>query len=109
MHRSEENQQKSRYTTRVDFGRVFAAEMDGLYQLAYLLTVDPEKAEQIFVAGLEDSLKSNCVFKRWASSWAKRIVIQNAIRLLQPRPTKSRRPLALDFTNQAKNETTYKT
>ena len=63
--------------------------MDSLYFLGLLLTGDHEKAEQCFVAGLEDSLKSNQVFAKWAHSWAKRTVIRKAVRLVQPCPLAS--------------------
>lgn len=59
--------------------------MDGLHQLCFLLTADPEKAEQCFLSGLEDCVKANNVFKEWARSWAKRNIIQQAIRIVQPR------------------------
>jgi DNA-directed RNA polymerase specialized sigma24 family protein len=57
-----------------------------LYQLSFLLTADHQKTEQCFVASLEDAVKENRVFKDWARSWAKRTIIQNAIRELKPRP-----------------------
>lgn len=44
------------------------------------------KDDQPALAGLEDSLKENHIFKEWARSWAKRAIIQNAIRELKPRP-----------------------
>ena len=75
------------YATREDFCRIFSEEMNGLYQLSYLLTGEHEKAEQCFVAGLEDSVKANNVFREWARSWAKRVIIKNAIRALRPQPT----------------------
>src|SRR5262249_39807401 len=59
---------------------------DELYQLSFLLTADHHKAEQCFVAGFEEAVKENHVFKEWARSWAKRAIIQNAIRELKPRP-----------------------
>ena len=31
-------------------------------------------------------MKGNPVFKEWARSWARRTIIQNAVRLLNPRP-----------------------
>jgi len=74
------------YATVEDFRTVFAEGMDELYQLSFLLTADHDKAEQCFVGGLEDSAEQNHVFKEWARSWAKRVIIQNAIRELQPRP-----------------------
>jgi DNA-directed RNA polymerase specialized sigma24 family protein len=74
------------YATREDFCRVFNENLDDLYQLAYVLTGDDEKARQCFVAGLEDSIKSNHVFKEWARCWARRAIIENAIHALQPKP-----------------------
>ena len=57
-----------------------------LYRLSLLLTGDHEGAEQCFVAGLEDSVNTNRVFKEWARTWAKRTILQNAIGVLKPRP-----------------------
>lgn len=74
------------YATHEDFCRVFSENLDGLYQLSLLLTGDHEKAEQCLVAGLEDSVKTNNVFRKWAHSWAKRTVIKNAIRVVRPHP-----------------------
>jgi DNA-directed RNA polymerase specialized sigma24 family protein len=73
------------YATLEDFCRVFAKGMDELYQLSFLLAGDHRQAKQCFVAGLEDAVKENHVFKEWARSWAKRAIIQNAIRKLKPR------------------------
>jgi hypothetical protein len=53
-----------------------------LYLLAYLLTADPTKAEQCIVTGLELSAEDNAAFRDWAHSWARRIVIHNALRLI---------------------------
>jgi hypothetical protein len=83
MRRNGEN----RYATCQDFLRIFDDEMQGLYQLSYLLTGDHQKAEKCFVAGMEDCAKENRVFKEWTRTWAKRVVVQNAIRELQPRPS----------------------
>jgi hypothetical protein len=79
-------QQANDYAIVSDFRSVFAKGANELYQLSFLLAANHEKAEQCFVAGLEDSVKSNRVFKEWARSWAKRAIIQNAIRELKPRP-----------------------
>lgn len=76
----------NQYATRHDFSRIFSADVSGLYQLAFLLTRDQEKAQHCFVAGLEDCVKGNRVFREWARSWARRTIIQNAIRELKPRP-----------------------
>ena len=78
------SKQVNDYATAVDFCGVFAEGMDELCQLSFLLIADHHKAEQCFVAGLEDSLKEKHVFKQWARPWVKRAIIQNAIRELEP-------------------------
>jgi hypothetical protein len=75
------------YATREDFIKVFHEDRHGLCQLSFLLTGDREKAEKCFVAGIEDCVKENRVFRDWARSWAKRIIVENAIRELKPRPS----------------------
>jgi DNA-directed RNA polymerase specialized sigma24 family protein len=74
------------YASRGDFHRIFKEEKDPLYRLSFLLTADPEKAHQCLVSGLEDSVKGNPVFKEWARSWARRAIIQNTVRTINPRP-----------------------
>ena len=74
------------YASNDDFCRIFNEETDSLYQLSYLLTADRDKAQTCFVSGLEDSLKGSRVFKEWARSWARRAIIQNAVRVINPRP-----------------------
>jgi DNA-directed RNA polymerase specialized sigma24 family protein len=73
-----------KYASSGDFCELFTEEMNSLYLLCFLLTRDPEKAEQCFVAGLEDSTKGNSVFKQWARSWAKRMIVENAVRIIAP-------------------------
>lgn len=75
------------FATREDLIKGFHEDMTGLYQLAFLLTRDHEKAEKFFVAGIEDCVKENRVFREWARSWAKRIIVEKAIRELKPRPS----------------------
>jgi hypothetical protein len=70
------------YATRVEFCRVFAENMDSLHLLSFLLTADLAKAEECFVSGLEDCVEGTYVFRDWARSWARRTIIQNAIRML---------------------------
>jgi hypothetical protein len=74
------------YASSDDFRRVFPEEADSLYRLAFLLIADHEKAQQCFVSGLEDSVNGSAVFKDWAPSWARRTIIQNAVRAINPRP-----------------------
>jgi len=82
----------TQYASRGDFCRVFYEETDSLYRLSFLLTADSEKAQQCFVSGLEDSVNGNPVFKDWARSWARRAIIQNAVRIINPRPTEENAP-----------------
>jgi DNA-directed RNA polymerase specialized sigma24 family protein len=80
---------ENRYATCQDFLKMFDEDMQGLYQLSFLLTGDQQKGERCFVAGMEDCAKENRVFREWARTWAKRVIVQNAIRELQPRPSHS--------------------
>jgi hypothetical protein len=73
------------YASSDDFQQIFQEDMSGLYLLSFLLTADREKAEQCFVSGLEDAVEGNRVFKDWARSWARRAIIQNAVRVINPR------------------------
>jgi len=79
-----EKQQVNQYATAEDFRRVFADGWEDLYQLSFMLTGDHEKAKRCFVASRKDCGRANRVFKDWACSWAKRTIIQNAIRELKP-------------------------
>lgn len=65
---------------------LFSEQMEALHTLSFLLTADEIKAEKCFVAGLEDSLEGNLIFRQWARSWARRAIIRNAIRLMAPAP-----------------------
>lgn len=73
------------YATATDFQQIFTEHVDSLYLLAFLLTGDHEKAEECFVAGIGESTKGSHVFKEWAHSWARRTIIQSAIRVIAPR------------------------
>jgi hypothetical protein len=77
----------TQYASSDDFRRVFDEDMNSLYLLSFLLTADREKAERCFVSGLEDAVEGNPVFKDWARSWARRVIIVNAVRAMNPRPT----------------------
>jgi len=74
------------YASSDDFRQVFDQDMNSLYLLSFLLTADREKAEQCFVSGLEDAVDGNPVFKEWARSWARRVIIVNGVRAINPRP-----------------------
>lgn len=90
---------ENRYATCEDFLNIFDEDLHGLYQLSFLLTGNQQKAEGCFVAGIEDCVKANRVFREWARAWAKRMIIENAIRELNPRrqPSNSSAPLQTVF------------
>jgi hypothetical protein len=77
------------YASSDDFRRVFDDDMNTLYLLSFLLTADREKAEQCFVSGLEDAVEGNPVFKEWARSWARRVIIVNAMKVVNPQPVEN--------------------
>lgn len=78
------------YASREDFHAIFNEDLKDLYQLSFLLTRDPAKAERCLVVGLEDCVRENRIFREWARSWAKRVIVQNAIREMKPRPIQSK-------------------
>jgi hypothetical protein len=84
------------YASSGDFHRIFNEENDSLHRLSFLLTADREKAEQCFVSGLQESVNGSPVFKEWAHAWARRTIIQNAVRVINPRPVKEQAPSRFD-------------
>jgi DNA-directed RNA polymerase specialized sigma24 family protein len=74
----------SPYATRRDFCRIFEKDMNRLFLLSFLLTSDRSIAEQCFAGGLHIAQEGSFVFKEWAESWARRAIIQNAIRMIRP-------------------------
>lgn len=101
-HRPDAHEHAMEYATRDDFQRIFTEDMSALHLLALLLTTDPARAEQCFVAGLEESIQGNPVFRQWARSWSMRAIIRNAIRVMSPIPGQAG-PQALD-NGQASSE-----
>jgi hypothetical protein len=89
LKRTHTENAEARYASCKDFRRIFEEDLHGLYQLAFLLTGDHQKAERCFVAGLEDCVKESRVFREWAHTWAKRVIVQNAIRELHPQSNHS--------------------
>ncbi len=94
------------YASRDDFCRIFHEKMDSLYLLAFLLTADHRRAEQCFVSGLEDALGGNPVFREWAHSWARRMIIQNAVRLIKSRSADGEWPFEICFGGQRLQDNT---
>jgi hypothetical protein len=88
--RVRERQAGDDYATSDQFCRIFQEDMLGLYLLAFLLTASHEHAEQCFFVGMGDALKEPKVFKQWARSWCRRLMIKNAIHLIANPPAESR-------------------
>lgn len=82
------------YATHEDFRAIFKEDLKELYQLSFLLTRAPANAERCLLVGLEDCVRGNRVFREWARSWAKRVIVQNAIREMKPRPIQSNSTLS---------------
>ncbi len=80
---------EDQYATREDFRKILDEDLSRLYQLSFLLTADHQKAERCFVASIEDCAHETRVFREWARAWTKRVVVENAIRELKPRPSRS--------------------
>ena len=69
---------------------IFNDQIDHLYTLALLLTGDHQQAERCCVAGLEDCLEGRPLAQEWAESWARRMIVNNAIKMVSPRPDGAR-------------------
>jgi DNA-directed RNA polymerase specialized sigma24 family protein len=93
-HMQVREEHANRYASHEDFHTIFNDDLKELYQLSFLLTRDPARAERCLVSGLEDCATGNPVFREWERSWAKRTIVQNAIRELKPRPSQSNSPLS---------------
>jgi hypothetical protein len=94
----------SEYASAQDFCRIFHQDMALLYWLALALTADAGNAEQCSVAGLDECVGGNAVFKEWARSWSRRVVIKNAIRLVSPRPGAGTSPAAIRVAEKPRPE-----
>lgn len=49
-----------------------------------MLTANHKKAEQCFVAGIDECVNDNSVFREWAHSWTKCAIIRQAVRMVAP-------------------------
>jgi hypothetical protein len=91
------------YAASGDFCKLFIEDMGSLYLLSFLLSGEDVRAEHCFVAGLENCLKGNSIFKQWARSWTRRMIVVNAIRLIVPVPNDGQ-ATALDVDLECKSE-----
>ncbi len=74
------------YASSEDFRRVFQEHLSSLHRLSFLLTADPKLAEDCVLAALEECVNNPFVFREWAHSWARRAIVQSAVRRVAPSP-----------------------
>jgi len=73
------------YAVNDEFQQLFATEMTDLFRLALNLTADIEAAERCLILAMRECLQSHCAFnsRKLSRAWARRVVIRNAIHLVQ--------------------------
>jgi hypothetical protein len=74
------------YPTVTDFFTTFNEEMHSLYLLSFLLTADPDKAEQCLVSAMGECVEGIGVPMEWACSWTRAAVLKHAIQMIKPAP-----------------------
>jgi hypothetical protein len=77
------------YATGTDCCKILTDEMHSLYLLSFLLTADPDKAEQCFVSGMGEYEEEIGVFMAWARVQARRTILQHAIWVIMPAPERA--------------------
>jgi hypothetical protein len=70
------------YASKEEFTSVFESEQAGLQRLALLLTADSEAAKLCLIRAFRECIASSSVSKEWVLSWARRMLIRNAISLV---------------------------
>jgi hypothetical protein len=80
------NDCRKKYAALDTARRAPAEDRTRLYLLSFLLTADRAKADQCFEAGLDLAAEDNAAIRDWTHSWARRMVICNALRLIAPHP-----------------------
>jgi len=71
------------YATNDDFRHLFTTESRSLLLLSLRLTANAERAAECLTRAIRDCYESNAISKLFASVWARRMVIRNAIHLAQ--------------------------
>lgn len=74
--------ERDEYVSKEEFVGVFESEQAGLQRLALLLTANADAAAQCLSLALQQCLATSFVFKGWALTWVRRVVIRNAISLV---------------------------
>ena len=71
------------YATEDDFNQLFTAEVNDFFRLSLQLTADARKADRCLTLAMKDCSGAKTIFRDFARVWARRMVIRNAIHLLQ--------------------------
>lgn len=75
-------EENSLYATPEDFEQLFLKDTTDLFPLCLQLTADAEKAESCLILAMRDCFCRSGVSKDRVHTWARRMVIRNAIRLV---------------------------
>ena len=70
------------FTTNDDFQQLFSKEITDLFRLSLQLTANAEKAERCVIDAMKDCSGRTTIARGFARVWARRMVIQHAIRLV---------------------------
>jgi DNA-directed RNA polymerase specialized sigma24 family protein len=79
-------EEKGLHATAEDFERLFAEESTDLLRLALHLTANAEEAENCVVLAMRDCFFRSSVTKEQVGTWARRMVMRNAMRLVWGMP-----------------------
>jgi DNA-directed RNA polymerase specialized sigma24 family protein len=74
--------ERSEYASQDEFVSLFECERVRLQRLALLLTANSEAVKKCLVRAFRECVSSSSVSKEWALSWARRVVIRNAVSLV---------------------------
>jgi hypothetical protein len=77
------------YPTGTDYSKILSDEMHSLYMLSFLLTADPNIAEQCFVSGMGESEEEIGAFMARARGQARHTILQHAIWIIMPAPQRT--------------------
>jgi hypothetical protein len=61
---------------------MFTSEMNDFYRLSLQLTADADRAERCLTLAMKDCFGMNTIIKGFARTWARRMVIRNAIQVV---------------------------
>jgi len=77
---------KGLYAAAEDFEQFFATQNTDLVRLSLQLTADAEKAERCLILAMRDCFFRRSVLRGGVHTWARRMVVRNAIRLVWGTP-----------------------